>query len=726
VVAFCNFEFYFVNNMNAEATEEQSVPLATEVKQRIREALASVGEKLPGFRARYPQRLMIAEIAKTFAGEYEPDRRIICVEGPTGTGKTLAYLLSAIPLAMAQNKQLVIASATVALQEQLLLRDIPDVAHLSGLDFVAVLAKGRGRYVCTRDLVRYSGADEAEHGQGTLFEGEEALWDRPPQQQELESLTSMLKAWRKMSWLGDRDSWHQPLEDSLWQKVASDRHRCSGRRCDYYDDCPFYQAREGLRSADVIIANHDMVLVDLMMGGGVILPKPEETFYVFDEAHHLASKALSHFSAQAPVRGSRHWLKAAPKSADTLFALLDSPSDDLIQDQIEQDVEQARALLKSLDFLLDDSGWFAEDEESHRFVHGKLPAEWLDFSDELAQLSKALFKAFNKLQERLNKAQDDGAISSAELEALLPPLGVLHQRLEGFSQLWNLMAQPDDEGRAPLSRWVERMTQSRESDYLIAASPIDVAHIYQELLWSRCAGALLTSATLTAGGSFARFQQQVGLHPEDGSQYLRLASPFDYPNRARLVIPKMAAEPTQANAHTEELIEKLPQILADDNAALVLFSSRWQMQRVADGLPMTWRDALLIQGSGAKQQLLEQHFKACEKGQRSILFGLASFAEGLDLAGDLCTHVVIAKLPFSVPNSPVEEAAAEWVERCGGNAFMQISVPDAAIRLMQACGRLLRSEDDSGTITILDRRLVTKRYGSLLLEGLPPFERVVE
>jgi len=288
------------------------------------------------------------------------------------------------------------------------------------------------------------------------------------------------------------------------------------------------------------------------------------------------------------------------------------------------------------------------------------------------------------------------------------------------------MAQSDDEGRAPLSRWVERMTQSRESDYLIAASPIDVAHIYQELLWSRCAGALLTSATLTAGGSFARFQQQVGLHPEDGSQYLRLASPFDYPNRARLVIPKMAAEPTQANAHTEELIEKLPQILADDKAALVLFSSRWQMQRVADGLPMTWRDALLIQGSGAKQQLLGQHFKACEKGQRSILFGLASFAEGLDLAGDLCTHVVIAKLPFSVPNSPVEEAAAEWVERCGGNAFMQISVPDAAIRLMQACGRLLRSEDDSGTITILDRRLVTKRYGSLLLEGLPPFERVVE
>ncbi|MDQ7016418.1 MAG: ATP-dependent DNA helicase DinG [Gammaproteobacteria bacterium] len=711
--------------MNAEVIENP-VPLAGEVKQHIRDALTSVGEKLPGFRARYPQRLMIAEIAKTFAGEYESNRRLICVEGPTGTGKTLAYLLSAIPVAMAQNKQLVIASATVALQEQLLLRDIPDVARLSGLDFVAVLAKGRGRYVCTRDLVRYSGADEAEHGQGTLFEGEEALWDRPPQQRELESLSAMLKAWRKMSWLGDRDSWHQPLEDSLWQKVSSDRHTCTGRRCDYYDDCPFYQAREGLRSADVIIANHDMVLVDLMMGGGVILPKPEEAFYVFDEAHHLANKALSHFSAQAQVRGSRYWLKGAPKSADTLFALLDSPSDDLIQEQIEEDVRQTRELLKSLDFLLDESGWFSEDDDCHRFSHGKLPAEWLDFSAELAMLAKALFKAFQKLQERLNKAQDDGAVSTAELDALLPSLGVLNQRLENFSQLWTLMAQEDQAGRAPLSRWVERMTQSRESDYLIAASPIDVAHIYEELLWSRCAGALLTSATLTAAGSFSRFRQQVGLHEGDGTQYVRLLSPFDYPNRARLVIPKMASEPTQANAHTEELIELLPKLLEKDKAALVLFSSRWQMQRVADGLPLAWRDALLIQGSGAKQQLLERHVKACGKGERSILFGLASFAEGLDLAGELCTHVVIAKLPFSVPNSPVEEAAAEWVESCGGNAFMQISVPDAGIRLMQACGRLLRSEDDEGTITILDRRLVSKRYGALLLAGLPPFERVFE
>ena len=173
----------------------------------------------------------------------------------------------------------------------------------------------------------------------------------------------------------------------------------------------------------------------------------------------------------------------------------------------------------------------------------------------------------------------------------------------------------------------------------------------------------------------------------------------------------------------EALITQLPGLLNHREGSLVLFSSRRQMLDVYNGLASDLGELMLMQGDYSKQEILRRHRQTIDEGRGSVIFGLASFAEGVDLPGDYCRHVVIAKIPFAVPDSPLEAALAEWVEASGRNAFMEISVPDAALRLVQASGRLLRTEEDYGRVTLMDRRLLTRRYGRAILESLPPFRR---
>ncbi len=210
--------------------------------------------------------------------------------------------------------------------------------------------------------------------------------------------------------------------------------------------------------------------------------------------------------------------------------------------------------------------------------------------------------------------------------------------------------------------------------------------------------------------------------PED-SNYQVVPSPFNYDN-ALLQVPRDAGDAGDPQSHTLSLIEKLPSVLDKNLGSLVLFSSRRQMLEVYENLPAEWRQRILVQDDRPKQETLREHRLRIDDGVGSVIFGLASFAEGVDLPGEYCQHVVIAKIPFSVPNDPIEEALAEWIKDRGGNPFMEIAVPDASLKLIQACGRLIRTEKDSGTITIMDNRLVTKRYGSAILDSLPPFKRI--
>ena len=216
---------------------------------------------------------------------------------------------------------------------------------------------------------------------------------------------------------------------------------------------------------------------------------------------------------------------------------------------------------------------------------------------------------------------------------------------------------------------------------------------------------------------------RAGLPPH--THYLSIPSPFNFAEAAKLVIPKMGCDPSEPDRHTAGMIKALPKLLKNKPAALVLFSSRRQMQDVLQGLPQDWSGLVLCQNDYQKAQLLKYHRQRIDGGEGSVIFGLASFAEGVDLPGAYCRHVLIAKIPFAVPNDPIEMTLSAWVESQGMNAFMTLAVPDAAFRLVQASGRLLRSETDTGQITLFDERIVNRPYGKQILDSMPPYSREI-
>ena len=234
----------------------------------------------------------------------------------------------------------------------------------------------------------------------------------------------------------------------------------------------------------------------------------------------------------------------------------------------------------------------------------------------------------------------------------------------------------------------------------------------------RAAGAVVTSATLSALGTFERFRERSGVPAS--ARWKQVASPFD-PQKATFCVPAMTSDPGNQEAHTQELIEMLPGLIERDQGVLLLFTSRRQMEAVLEQIEQQLAHHVLVQDRMSKNRLLTQHRAHIDSGDSSAIFGLASFFEGIDLPGEYCRHVVIAKLPFAVPDDPIAAAHSELLEAQGRDPFMEISVPDAAQKLVQASGRLLRTEEDEGRVTLLDRRLISRRYGRAILESLPAF-----
>ncbi|GIU24233.1 ATP-dependent DNA helicase DinG [Shewanella schlegeliana] len=689
--------------------------LSADVKTQIRTIYKGISTSLPNFRPRREQNYIVAEISKTLAGEYDKNRRIIVVEAGTGIGKSLAYILGSIPLALASKKKVCIATATVALQEQLLHKDLPFFLQQSGLDFTFGLVKGRQRYVCLSKLEMLVGPDNSS---------QMAMWQSKPDQSQVDMLEGLLKDYQSGVWNGERDTLTKPLPDHLWQQIACDKHSCH-RQLASHRNCPFHKAREDIDTWDVLIANHSLLFADLELGGGVILPDPEDLFYVIDEAHHLPIVARDFSSAQSTVRGANDWLEKLSKTTSKL------------QNQIKSNhiIGPAQAMLDHIgditgllnqvaQFCDTQAAQFDNPENRFRFEHGKLPPALLVQAENLATASNVALKQFNKMLTLLNEAIKDGEIPKHQSEALLSETGFMLQRLENLQKLWKMMAKEDSPKGAPMARWIEQLT-GKQSDYLFNASPIEVGFMLENLLWDKAAGVVLCSATLRALNNFNHFTHQVGLSINDGSRYLALDSPFDFEQNATLFLPKMDSEPTD-DRYTDELAKHIIALVEDEMASLVLFASYWQMEKVADLVQSKIKTGLLIQGTAPRQEILKQHKARCDEGKPSIIFGTGSFSEGLDLPGDYLTNLIITKLPFAVPTSPVEQAHSEYIKIKGGNPFLQLTIPDASRKLVQSCGRLLRKEQDYGRISILDRRLVTKRYGKSLLDALPPFRRVIE
>jgi ATP-dependent DNA helicase DinG len=680
-----------------------------------------------GFKPRYGQRVMIAEIAKTLADDLDDAERLCVVEAGTGTGKTIAYLIAAVPVARALGKKLVIATATVALQEQILYKDIPALLQHSELDFSARLAKGRSRYLCLSKLDHLLRDAQGASANLALYPDEV----RPELDEQLVTVyNSMADALADGSWDGDRDNWSAALDEKEWRPLTTDHRQCTARRCSFVGQCSFFQARDALEEADCVVTNHDLVLADLALGGGAILPAPEDTIYVFDEGHRLPEKALSHFAAHTRVHGSEIWLEQLLRLVAQLSRELSDSSVLAIAEQISGSVAAVSSYLAQLKPALEAcfSGDDPEDasRESrpgvYRFEHGKVPDAIKASATELTRAYAGLVEQLDKLANGLARLiEEQGEDSPAELEQWYPAVGASFGRAEASLGLWQSYQADDPPNTTPNARWVNLIEQAASPDFELHSTPILADESLVVRLWSACYGAVVTSATLTALGNFDSFRMRSGVPV--GANYQVVPSPFDYQQAGTLVIPHLDSDPGDPQAHTDDVIELMPDLLEPGEGTLVLFSSRRQMRDVYEGLNDEVRANILLQDHYSKQELLRLHKEAIDEGKGSAVFGLAGLAEGIDLPGAYCSHVVIAKIPFAVPDDPVEAALAEWIADQGGNPFWQISVPDAALKLVQASGRLLRTETDTGRITVLDRRLVNRRYGKMILDSLPPFKR---
>ncbi len=718
---------------DAPATpSNEALPTGALAREAI--ALAAfdhVVARAPGYRARPGQREMAAHIAHTLSGVTPgdgavsgdaalPARGIAVVQAGTGVGKSAAYASTVIPLALAQQKRVIISTATVALQEQLMAKELPALAAVLPQPFSFALAKGRGRYVCRLKLDQLSGGDAAS---ADMFEGDEstpgadasARWKERGVQ-----YTQWAAELDGGTWDGDRDRLDEPPEGGLWGPVAAERHSCTARHCPSYNSCSYYQARAKLAQAQVIVVNHDLLLSTL---GLHALPSPQDCYVVFDEAHHLPGVAQGQFTASMDLMNGR-WLDRLPRAVEEVAGALEhKPAADVAT--LAKELKSAQTELARLGMQRIGAP-STERETVDRFENGQLPAGWRETVEKLHANASALLKVFEALATQLKANARDNPGDAARCAKLYSRLGVLAPRLQSAQETATLWLQDSSDGQPPLAKWLEAGVSHGLVTLTAHACPLQPGSLLRSHLWSQVRAAVVTSASLVTCGNFDHFLADSGLAFDDAVAAREVQSPFDHARQGRLVVVQTEADPKNVDAYTREMLAALMLDLREvKRGALVLFTSRVQMRQaqalLERGEHAALRDVVLVQGDASRTLLLRRHAERVDAGGASILFGLQSFGEGLDLPGELCEWVFITKLPFASPSDPVGQARADWLKGQGRDPFSELVVPATGARLLQWTGRALRSETDEAVVVCYDARLLRQSYGRRMLKGLPPY-----
>ena len=677
------------------------------------------------FEDRPGQRDMAAFIADVYN-----DGGIALLEAGTGVGKSFAYLVPAIEWARLNGERTVVSTNTINLQEQLVGKDLPILSHAFSTGDRTVtfaLLKGWRNYLCLSRL------EQARAGQDSLFDGARGA--------ELEAIAG----WASRTADGSLSDLVAEPSSDVWDAVAAESDLCTRLKCPHFDRCFVFAARRRAAEADVVVVNHHLLASDLAVRiasdnwqEAAVLPPYRRL--VLDEAHHLEDVAAQHLGMQVSMIGVQRLLGRLERNGrgllPTLAAELSSHDDllgaasrDLLGRTVLDALGAARRwadeLFGRLARRLDaEQGAAPVLRLTDAFAGDDVWREGLDVA-----LDNLLI-AFSKLRDGVETIADRLSIDDpAEMRTrLIGELRGVVRRLDSAAEGLKATLQPVGYRPpvGPAVRWMERRGR-RTPNLTLSAVPLDLAPVLKEALFDRVETVILTSATLAAGGEFTFLEERLGLSLPPSRVTVReiLPSPFDFGAQCVFGIPTDIPEPRDdESGHGAAVARVLLELAhASDGGIFALFTSHGQLRRTADAIrgSVAARWPLLVQGEGQRDQLLRRFRDAGS----AILLGTDSFWEGVDVPGRALRVLILAKLPFKVPSEPLTAARLERLTEAGVDGFTHYLVPLAALKLKQGFGRLIRTKSDVGAVVLLDRRVVTKRYGATMLEGLPPASKAI-
>ncbi len=696
--------------------------------------------RMPHYEARPGQLDMLRAIVRAYNA-----REHLMVEAGTGVGKSLAYLIPSVQWAWTNDTPVVVSTATRNLQSQLIASDIPHALTILGDDaskFKVALLKGRANYLCLRAVSEFFSA-----GYWTMAADEQAAMPH-------------FIEWLHTTPDGDLDA-YEGLPRNL---LTCPGEECSGRRCPFYTRCFVYRARKRAAEAHLIVANHALVLAEATSAGGAILPAYGRL--VLDEAHNLESIATDYLSYEFSVPALTRLLnrlvrKGRGRSRQTSGILA------AIERQLQKGILSGSSVGHEVRRLLFDATSLTTRILSAATDIADLAAQLLrpvkgaDIVRYKVSEGRRRFSAHGLFQAYTTDQWDESLLSAAqtrleqELAALVNLLHTLRETLEqsapegelnfcadlavqvnGIADAFVLFANETNfvlkGAKETHAYWVEKVRgEKRHAHLRLVAAPLSVADDLHKLLYDQKDSVILSSATLRVGNDFRYMAKRLGCRMADGAEEdacfraLTAASPFNYLMQSLVLAPDCLPDPSADPVrYAECLAALLKDLFAVTNGrALVLFTSYEMMNAVAANLRLELAETnitLLVQGEGLSRESMTLALRQADAtSSGTVLFGAQSFWEGVDIAGEALSCVVIARLPFAMVGDPIVEARSEKIDREGGSSFRDYALPEAAIKFRQGFGRLIRSKRDRGVVIVSDPRIVTKNYGGTFRKSIP-------